>query len=147
MDGQIQQRLCAEQLMLGNSTACSLTELQIYSATAVFHAISSRLSQYMPLNRTPVPHITMLHSPHITQHGKVCACVKLRGPLLKQASQRQLPAAQSRPMHYSCSFTQPPISLSWVHHFQYCSLYNEEAGAHCTEIHNGIGYYKIDKIP
>lgn len=105
-----------EQLMLGDSTACSLTELQIYSTAAVFHAISSHLSQYMPLHRTPVPHITMLHSPRITQHGKVCVCVTPRGPLLKQASQRQLPAAQSRPMHYLCSFAQPPISSSLVHH-------------------------------
>lgn len=73
----------AAQLMLGDSRACSVTRLQIYRTTAVFPVTSSRFSQYRPLHRTLVPHITSLYSAHITQHEKVCVCVKLRGPLLK----------------------------------------------------------------
>lgn len=92
--------------------SCSLTELQMYRTITVFHVIFSHCSQYKPLHTA---HIITLFSPHITQHGKVCMSVKLRVPLLKQSPHRQLPAAQRRPMHYSCSFTQPPISLSWVH--------------------------------
>lgn len=136
MEGQIHQSLCCtiDGGVLGSMfTRCASN---VHSATAVFHAISSRLSKYTPLHRTPVAHITTLYSPHITQHGKVCVCVKLRGPLLKQASQRQLPATQRRPMHYSRSFTQPPICLSWVHHtFPTARCTMKETRAHCTEIH------------
>lgn len=68
----------------------------------------------MLLHKTSVPDITVPYSQHITQHEEVWRSIKQRGPLLRQTSLRQLRAAQSKSMHNSCSFTQPPTSLSWV---------------------------------
>lgn len=96
-----------------------------YHCCASCHLLSPFKTDASPQDSSATYCITMLYSPHITQHWEVCVCVKLRGPLLKQASQRKLPAPQSRPMHYSRSFTQPPISLSWVHHTfptAYCTM-------------------------
>lgn len=98
----------------------------------------SGLSQYMLLHITPVPHISMLYSPHIAQHGEVCMCIKLRGPLLKQASQRQLPK-QAHAL-FIFIYTTSYLLIMGSSHFHYCSWYDDGSEAHCAEIHSFIQY-------
>lgn len=62
----------------------------------------------MLLCKTLSPNITVLYSPHITQHEKVGNKIKHKDPFLKQTSQRQLLDTRSRLMNYLCSFAKPP---------------------------------------